>query len=140
MEPPNLLGLAKATSGISSKQPPEKDRSREISAPLSDDRTWPRTPNRGTVAIILPSLAMGCTAVPRRRGDPFQIYCRPGDAALSPITLPRSRPEGDKRTIQERMSAASTLMHCTIVAASAETVMRAIRYNDRVVVATYDRL
>jgi hypothetical protein len=28
-------------------------------------RSWPRTPNRGTVAIILPSLAMSRTAVSR---------------------------------------------------------------------------
>jgi len=58
-------------------------------------RSWPRTPNRGTVAIILPSLAMSRTAVSRWRGDPFQIYCRPGDAAPLPTTLPRSRPGPD---------------------------------------------
>jgi len=60
-----------------------------------DPRRWPTPPICGTVAIILPLVAMRWTAAVGRRDDSFPIYCGPAEATPSATRFLRSRPRVD---------------------------------------------
>ena len=68
-----------------------------------DDRLWPTPPICGTVAIILPLVAMRCIAAVGRRDDSFPIYCGPGEATPSATTFLRSRPVAEFFVATKRM-------------------------------------